>query len=493
MIPHLREWHPLYRHFIKAKNIREVLENIPNDQVDSFFSSSLYSMDLDSMAGKLKALKSIVEYKKISKKENFDAFPNKWITKEGEHFANWSDEYTNVKVLNALASYKTIQEIKNLGIEEFNHRLSPSQTERTIISASLDDRTELVKRILKQPGMLEALWNKPLKDLTSFFEEEREGLEGNAPLNEQMEPHSEQVSIHTTTLLHYLAGLGLNELIQQAVDMGIVPTLDVKGSRNGWTPLHYAVERGKTDTICKLMELGASKEVKDSRQGMTPLHQSVLNDKIDAMIKLIEGGANIKTSDTYGYTPLHSAAQCGKIDAVAKLIELGADKEARDNYGCTPLHSAAQNGQINTVTKLIELGANIEARNNGESTPLHNAAEQGKIDCMIKLLEAGADTEAQGSYYNGTPLLSAVQYDRIEFMIKLIEWGANIEAPCSYYNQTPLHVAARSGRMASMVKLIELGADKEAKDSSGYTPLQLAISYGKEDVATKLRELGAKE
>mmetsp|Transcript_38542 Transcript_38542/g.38046 ORF Transcript_38542/g.38046 Transcript_38542/m.38046 type:complete len:84 (+) Transcript_38542:714-965(+) len=56
---------------------------------------------------------------------------------------------------------------------------------------------------------------------------------------------------------------------------------------------------------------------------------------------------------------------------------------------------------------------------------------------------------------------------------------------------TPLNMAIRNNRTIIAKSLIELGADLEAKDASMRTPLMNACLYGNLEVVQKLLEVGA--
>ena len=324
MVSHLHEWHPLYRHFIKVKYIKEILEHIPSEKLDSFFSEYLYSMDLDSMKGKTKAMKAIVAYKERFKKATFDKLPNKWLTDEGEYFSNWSDPHTNSKVLNALASFKILEGIKSLGIKKFNEMLSTIQTQKTISVAATYFHKDLIKLILEQPGALELFWDKSFEDC-GFDEEEEDPLEGQS-LNLRV------------SLLHIVADNGLSEFIQPILDLGAdVNEKDFQGS----TPL-----------------IGATKLLPFTHKPYGASTKVLYKPYLDVVTTLIRRGADTNAIDNYTMqTSLHYAAQHNWVDAIVKLIEAGADKEAQDNHGNRPLHIAACFGSIEAAQKLKELGA----------------------------------------------------------------------------------------------------------------------------------------
>ena len=91
---------------------------------------------------------------------------------------------------------------------------------------------------------------------------------------------------------------------------------------NGDTPLHWAVDRGHTETVRAL----------------------------------IAAGADVNAQNERGYPPLHWAASRGHTETVRALIELRAEVNARDEHGSTPLYRAAQFGHTEIVS-LLEAAA----------------------------------------------------------------------------------------------------------------------------------------
>jgi ankyrin repeat protein len=86
--------------------------------------------------------------------------------------------------------------------------------------------------------------------------------------------------------------------------------------------------------------------------------------------------------------------------------------------------------------------------------------------------------------------------DSIDVMQVLLDHGADPNAR-DINNSTPLHHSSCSvsgglrGRVESTHLLLKHGAIIDAEDNKGRTPLQLALKYGRDNIATYLKEHGA--
>jgi ankyrin repeat protein len=110
------------------------------------------------------------------------------------------------------------------------------------------------------------------------------------------------------------ASLGDVERLRMLLDAD--PTLVSAWSADGFTPLHYAVFFGTSETMRLLAERGADLEA-------------------PARNEEIAGGAR----------PLHSAVAAGRREIVVALLEAGADPNAERPGGGTPLDEAELTGR----------------------------------------------------------------------------------------------------------------------------------------------------
>ena len=89
---------------------------------------------------------------------------------------------------------------------------------------------------------------------------------------------------------------------------------------------------------------------------------------------------------------------------------------------------------------------------------IHQATSAGNIEAVKQHLAAGTDVNVKGGFADGTPL----------------------------------HYAAANGHKEIAELLIEKGADLNAKDEDGGTPLDVAISFNRTEIADLIRVIGGK-
>ena len=144
--------------------------------------------------------------------------------------------------------------------------------------------------------------------------------------------------------------------------------------------------------------------------GRTPLHLAVEHGKTELTKLLIENGSDDKLDDYKKELPIHAAAKYGEIDCLRLLIERKTNSiNVQDDIGWAPLHFAAESGNPDCIQFLIDNDANVNATNNVDDTPLHVVGlsklgtKDEKEKCCKILIKAGADLHAK-SLINNSPL-----------------------------------------------------------------------------------------
>jgi len=126
-------------------------------------------------------------------------------------------------------------------------------------------------------------------------------------------------------------------------------------------------------------------------------------------------------------------------------------------------------------------------------TPLHLAAFFGWPELAAVLIDRGADIEARSTNPSGnTPLHAAAAGGHVGVVKLLLERGANVNARQQGGGWTPLHSAAQSGNRAMVEELAAHGADLNARADNNQSPLDLALTAGKQDTVALLEALGAR-
>ncbi|MFN8180081.1 MAG: ankyrin repeat domain-containing protein [bacterium] len=174
-----------------------------------------------------------------------------------------------------------------------------------------------------------------------------------------------------------------DEAVMEALlDEGAMPDA---ADRQGETPLHAAVERGRLDATRILLSRGARVDVADE-YGTTPLHRA---DGARVAELLLDASAPLDPPDREGRTPLHQAIAAARDDVVDLLLERGASLAVADHDGLTALHLAAAAGRALIVEKLLDEGADANVRDAEGRTPLFWATAAGHTHVMATLKRHG--------------------------------------------------------------------------------------------------------
>jgi len=196
-----------------------------------------------------------------------------------------------------------------------------------------------------------------------------------------------------------------------------------------------------------------------SAQGQSLQRDRLLDAVVENDIKTvrvqIQRGMSVETADPVGNTLLMLAAKEGRSDMVKTLLDLKANPRQRSSVGDSPLMFAALGGNVEIARLLVDRGAEI---NHSGWTALHYCAWAGKTDVCKFLLDKGANIDAESE--NGT---------------------------------TPLMMAVRGGHIATVKLLVWEFAELEVRNHDGATALQWALKGEHREIASHLKQAGAKE
>ena len=292
--------------------------------------------------------------------------------------------------------------------------------------------------------------------------------------------------------IHEAAEAGKIESVKQHLANGTdINAKDDGGT--GSTPLHYVARQGHKEIAELLIAKGADVNAKNSRNGSTPLHYAIdrrynINKKLIEL--LIANGADVNAKRGDGNTPLHSAAERGHKEIAELLLAEGADVNAKvmtyyfNIGGWTPLDWVIYNGEIEFAELLRKHGGK-----SGALDSIHIAAFLGNIEAVKQNLATVVDVNAT-NVGGDTPLNSAAGNGHKEIVELLISKGADVNAKNAV--NKPLHMAAERGHKEIVELLIAEGADVNAKENFGPTALDWAIRRTHTETATLLRKHGAK-
>lgn len=169
------------------------------------------------------------------------------------------------------------------------------------------------------------------------------------------------------------------------------------------------------------------------------------------------------------------------------LLRHGADPEVRDEHGDTPMlawlgHGPAAAPSIHALLRrgVSPAGAGGLARFLAACVAA-DRAERGLEKLAIELLDRGADPFAS-SPGGDPPLTLAVRLGWTQVIARLIDIGIALDVR-DQHGMTALHLAAALRREPIVKQLILHGASPNVRAADGQTPLGVALSSGRRDLA----------
>ena len=196
------------------------------------------------------------------------------------------------------------------------------------------------------------------------------------------------------------------------------------------------------------------------RWKFSSLHRTVLGLSSTRLPDSLSQSVNVDTIDALGRTALSWSSQRGDIGSVRFLLTKGANTNLLDISGCSPLAWTARAGHQMVAEELLCHGAET----------IDSAMGPMKQTAIHRLV------------------LSPFQ-DK-NFLRLLVQHGADIDAQDSS-GDSPLMLAVDSHRLQTAMHLIALGCQIATQDQWGRNAFSHAITRNLHSVTTKLIELGA--
>ena len=197
--------------------------------------------------------------------------------------------------------------------------------------------------------------------------------------------------------LHIAAKMGVLCLSKHIVEK-------TKDSSSG-NSLMMAADGGSIEVVQFLLETTCEvnlQNYQDPNKGWTPLHYAADKGHFDICQLLLKHGANLSQQTISGATPLHKAAQKGHLKVCKLLGDYMETKNPSNNSGLTPLHGAAKNGHLKVCKYLMD---HIDNKNPVESTgttPLHCAADSGHLE-ICKFIASQIDNKNPANNQGARP------------------------------------------------------------------------------------------
>jgi len=284
------------------------------------------------------------------------------------------------------------------------------------------------------------------------------------------------------------------------------------GTKQGFTPLHFAARVGDRETVEVLLAAGVNINILTQ-----PDAAAFAQEKVPVPV------GTPRAATTPGYTPLLIATLRGHVDLALFLLDHGADPNVAAG-GITPLHWAAtswegfasnpvygfedpmsgipdRQAKLRLVKALLAHGANVNARMTKRqpsfatgyadavgSTPFLLAASVDDVEMMRILLDAGADPKiptgtkataimaATGLNHGiGESLVTEAQAtEAVNLLLKL---GVEPKGETTF-GENALFGPAYRGWNTLLGQMIDLGVNVNAVSKAGVTPWLAAAGFG---------------
>ncbi|KAJ7582146.1 ankyrin repeat-containing domain protein [Mycena floridula] len=281
---------------------------------------------------------------------------------------------------------------------------------------------------------------------------------------------------------------------------GINP--DLKDEMESQTPLLYAADADKANTMRILMQCNDVDLNSQDKHGRTPLsyaasYYDLFRDhNATHSVALLLAHPNIQPDcpDYTGRTPLsYAAASYLSKEVVALLVQReDVDINSQDVYGRTPLSYASEKGREKTALHLLDLpGIHANLADRRGITPLMYSAMEGGYDNTLfkRLLNHDAVDRNQLDFQGRTLLMfcAMARYEETaQYLLDNYVMDVNTK---SKGLQTALSIAVGKPNLDVASLLLSRGdVDCNVRDRHGRTPLYIAVESLHRKVHHHLRD-----
>ena len=170
------------------------------------------------------------------------------------------------------------------------------------------------------------------------------------------------------------------------------------------SPLFSSARSGNLKRLAKLLDAGEDPNV-ISKDGFTPLAFALWQGHTEAARLLIERGTHVNGHDPKEFCPLTHAVIRGNPEIVRLLLEKGADVNGRmtpdqEKVDYAPLTMACNRKQWECGRILLEHGADPNIPDKNDYTPLLMLKDdEESLEFARLLIAAGADVNAHNEFY----------------------------------------------------------------------------------------------
>ncbi len=221
------------------------------------------------------------------------------------------------------------------------------------------------------------------------------------------------------------------------------------------------------------------------------------DDDLGRARRLIAQGADVNAQDESQQSAYLIATSEGYVDLLELALSHGARVDATDGYDGTGVIRAAERGHGDVVGRLVREGVPVDHVNNLGWTGLHEAIILGDggpryLDTVRVLVASGADVTLPSARDGVRPIDHAGSrgYDAIAHLLSLAEAADHDQVARSAADRRLL-AAAAAGDADAVALALRAGAHLETRDAHRRTPLLLASTHDRIEVARVLVALGA--
>ena len=228
------------------------------------------------------------------------------------------------------------------------------------------------------------------------------------------------------------------------------------------------------------------------------LRDAAWADDVAAARDLIARGADVNAKDETQQSAYLVTTSEGYLDLLNLTLAHGGDVASKDSFNGTGLIRAGERGHTGVVGRLIRAGVEVNHVNRLGWTALHEAIILGKgtptYDDTVRVLVAGGADVRLPSRRDGVAPLDHARSKGYARQVATLEKALRQDAagPVDKAEANRrLLAAATDGDPDAAALALRAGADLETVGEHRRTPLLLAVTHDRTDVARVLVALGA--
>ncbi|KAK6360671.1 hypothetical protein TWF730_006805 [Orbilia blumenaviensis] len=288
------------------------------------------------------------------------------------------------------------------------------------------------------------------------------------------------------------------------------------------TPIQAAAQHGDPEILESLIQKGGDIH-KFGGKHISALHAAIGARNLAVIKILLNNEVDPRKTEEGKDLPIQLACKVGEIDIYSLLRKHGADlvlknpnkpeiksslevaldsnslsllahlldvesayiKDEKHQIGERGLERAvALSESADVITQIIRSGINPNNRNQEHKTPLITAVANNKIDITTALLEYGADAsimDGQGKNALAWATLTG-NLEIFDMVLESLRSKENLPSCCI----RALHMAISRGDEYIVRRILGEGVDPSIRDINNWLPIEIAESYGHEEIKNLL-------